>query len=116
MNVPKGATIVAASIVPGGQDQDIEVVTLAADGAAKRSSAAEYPSKGRGGKGLVTGTENLRWCGVAADLHTGGEDADVLRLVDLTEARRSGRGADLGHPITGPVVAEQDAADTSETA
>ncbi|TVR37543.1 MAG: hypothetical protein EA388_01390, partial [Nitriliruptor sp.] len=115
MNVPKGAAIVAASVVPGGRD-DVEVVTLGVDGTAKRVPAGEYPAKGRGGKGLMTGVDALAWCGAAADLHTGGEDAAVIRPVDLVEAKRAGRGGELGHPVPGPVVAEQTAPEITDGA
>jgi DNA gyrase subunit A len=105
MNLPKGATIVSVSVAPGGAD-DAEVVTIAVDGTAKRSPLADYPVKGRGGKGLVTGTDALLWCGVAADLHVHGDEPDVVRPVDLTEARRAGRGSALASSVSGPVVAE----------
>ena len=87
-----------------------EVITVAADGSVKRSPLADYPAKGRGGKGLVTGTDRLLWCGVAADLHVGGDSPQVLRPVDAPEARRAGRGTVLPDPVGGPVVAEQAAA------
>jgi DNA gyrase subunit A len=105
MNVPKGTTIVAATVLPGGSD-DREVVTISADGTAKRVPANEYPLKGRGGKGQVTGTDALLWCGVAADLHLGGDEPTVVRPIDLAESRRAGRGAPLDGPIAAPVVPE----------
>jgi DNA gyrase subunit A len=111
MRVPKGATVVALSVVPGGAD-DGEVITVGADGTGKRTPLAEYPVKGRGGKGLVTGADKLWWCGVAADLHLGGDDPQVVRPVDLGEARRAGRGAGLPGPAGAPVVAEQAATPT----
>jgi DNA gyrase subunit A len=107
MNLTAGAVIVSVSAVPGGSD-DGEVLTIAEDGTAKRSPLEDYPAKGRGGKGLVTGTEGLRWCGFAGDLHLGGESPQVVRPIDLTEARRAGRGSPLvgedGGPITFVVV------------
>jgi DNA gyrase subunit A len=107
MNVPKGAAVVALSVVPGGTDG--EVLTVAADGTAKRSPLADYPVKGRGGKGLVTGADALLWCGVASDLHLGGDDPAVVRAVDLAEAKRAGRGLPLDIVPDRPVVAEQTA-------
>ncbi len=105
MTVPAGHRIVALSVLPGGDDR-VQLVTLSADGTGKRAPAAEYPAKGRGGKGLRTGTDRLLWCGVAADLHLGNDL--VLRPIDLPESRRTGRGAplDRGAPSTGGVVAE----------
>ncbi|MFA9432486.1 DNA topoisomerase (ATP-hydrolyzing) subunit A [Egicoccus sp. AB-alg2] len=109
MNVPKGAAVVALSVVPGGTD-DAEVVTIGGDGTAKRTPLGEYPAKGRGGKGLMTGSADLLWCGLAADLHVHGEEPAVLRALDLVEARRAGRGSPIGHAVAGPVVAEHAAA------
>jgi DNA gyrase subunit A len=106
MNIPKGAAIVSASVVPGGSD-DVEVVTIAADGTAKRTPVTEYPVKGRGGKGLMTGTEDLAWCGVATDLHLGGDDPAVVRPVDVDEAKRAGRGSPVASAASRPVVGEQ---------
>jgi DNA gyrase subunit A len=106
MKVPPGAAVIALSVVPGGADTG-EVATLAADGSGKRTPLAEYPVKGRGGKGLQTGAPRLWWCGMAADLHLGGDDPQVLRPVDLGEARRAGRGSGLPGPAGAPVVPEQ---------
>jgi DNA gyrase subunit A len=106
LQVPEGASVVAVSAIPGGSD-DGEVITVGADGTAKRTPLAEYPVKGRGGKGLVTGADRLWWCGVAADLHLGGDDPQVVRPVDIGEARRAGRAAGLPGPAGAPVVAEQ---------
>jgi DNA gyrase subunit A len=112
MNLPKGATVVSLSVAPRGADTHddgtpVEVVTVAADATAKRSPLADYPAKGRGGKGLVTGSEALLWCGVARDLHLGGDEPSTVRAVDLVEARRAGRGQPLPTPVGAPVVAEQ---------
>jgi DNA gyrase subunit A len=112
VQVPPGAAVVSLSVVPGGSD-DGEVVTIGADGTGKRTPLAEYPVKGRGGKGLVTGAEQLWWCGVAADLHLGGDDPQVVRPADLGEARRAGRAAGLPGPAGAPVVAEQQEVPTS---
>ena len=108
MQVPPDAAVVTLSVVPGGKD-DGEVVTIGADGTGKRTPLAEYPVKGRGGKGLVTGAERLWWCGLAADLHLGGDDPQVVRPDDLGGARRAGRAAGLPGPAGAPVVAEQEA-------
>jgi DNA gyrase subunit A len=105
MKVPPGERVVALSALPHGSDE-AEIATVGADGTVKRSPLADYPVKGRGGKGLVTGVEQLLWCGVATDLHLGGEQPRVLRPVDLPEAKRAGRGAALDGPVDGPVVAE----------
>jgi DNA gyrase subunit A len=106
MNVPAGAEVVSLSVVAGGRDEG-EVLTVAADGTGKRSPLADYPAKGRGGKGLVTGADGLLWCGVATDLHVGGDDPALVRAVDLPEAKRAGRGAALPTRPVRPVVAEQ---------
>jgi DNA gyrase subunit A len=91
MNVPAAAEVVALSVVPAGSD-DGEVLTVAGDGTAKRSPLADYPVKGRGGKGLSPAADALLWCGTRRDLHVGGDDPTVVRAVDLPEAKRAGRG------------------------
>lgn len=104
--VPRGARVVAVSVARGGAD-DVEVLTLAVDGTGKRTALGEYPGKGRGGKGLQTGTVALAWCGVAADLHVPTAQGWTIVRPSLAPAgRRAGRGAPLTEAVTGPVVAE----------
>jgi len=116
MSVAAGNQIVAATVIAGGNDQDVEVVTVGADGSAKRTSAVDYPLKGRGGKGVQTGAPATLWCGVATDIHVHGAAPSLVRSVELAQARRSAAGATLGldDPI-GPVVAEQVAPGTEST-
>ncbi len=105
MDVPKGTELVALSVIPGGSDEH-EVLTIDADAAAKRTPLAEYPVKNRGGKGLQTGANVLRWCGVATDLHLGDERGVVVRAVDVGPGRRAGRGTtltDTPDPLTSVV-------------
>lgn len=109
MQVPRDATIVSATVVPGGQDDDVEVVTVGADGEVKRTPASEYSPKGRGTKGVQAGPDRLAFCGVATDLHLPTDPPTVVRLVEVPEARRTGRGADLDTTVGGPGVPELDA-------
>jgi DNA gyrase subunit A len=115
MNVPKNHRVVALSVIRGGAD-DAELVTVGTDGTAKRTPAGEYAPKGRGGKGVQAGIEPLAWCGVATDLHLPGDDAAVIRPVDLPEARRASRGSAVHAGVTDPVVAEQDTDDWRQPA
>jgi DNA gyrase subunit A len=110
MNVPKDAAIVSATILPDGQDADAEVVTVGADGEAKRTPADEYAPKGRGGKGVQAGPDRLAFCGVTGDLHLPTDPPSVVRLVELPEAKRNGRGAQLDGAVQGHGVAEVDIA------
>jgi DNA gyrase subunit A len=105
MDVPKGARVVSLTVAPAGSD-DGEVLTVGADGTAKRAPLADYPLKGRGGKGVKAGPDRLVWCGVAADLHLNGEPPQVLRPVDVVESKRAGRGEPLEVHPTGPGAAE----------
>jgi DNA gyrase subunit A len=105
MSVPKGARVVSATRVPGGSD-DVEVVTIGADGDAKRTSMAEYAAKGRGAKGVQTGVDQLAHCGVGGDIHVPTDPPTVVRIVDLPEARRTGSGTILDGPVDGVGVAE----------
>jgi DNA gyrase subunit A len=106
MDVPDGEEIVSLTVVPAGTD-DGEIVTLTVDGAAKRSPLSDYPVKGRGVKGLQTGTDALLYCGIAADLHLGGDEPAVVRPVDLVAAKRANKSRPLDVPVTAPIVAEQ---------
>jgi DNA gyrase subunit A len=96
--------------VPDGTD-DGEVLTVSGDGTAKRSPLSDYPAKGRGGKGLMTGTDELLWCGLATDVHVGGEPPRLLRPIDVGEAKRAGRGTALEGEVAGPVAPETNGAE-----
>ena len=112
MNVASGARVVAVSIVADGKDEGHEVLTVGADGTAKRTPLSEYAAKGRGAKGVQTGAEPLLWAGVATDLHVHGPEPLVVRGVDLPELKRSSPGQPLGSPVAGPVAPEQGDAPT----
>ena len=95
MRLPSGAAIVAATVIPGGVEEGLEVLILAADGTARRYPLGEVPVQGRGGKGVQAGFAPLAWAGLATDLHV--VDADGTRLVRPAEVgagRRLGRGGD----------------------
>jgi len=123
MQVPAGARIVSLSVASSGgaggaggtaggagngsaARTEVEVLTVGADATAKRTPLAEYPVKNRGGKGLQTGTTDLRWCGVGADLHLGDERGVVVRAVDIEPGKRAGRATplpDRPEPLTSVV-------------
>jgi DNA gyrase subunit A len=103
LQVPRRGRVVAFSALRG----DAEVLTLAADGTAKRTSLAEYPLQGRGGKGVQTGTGQLAWCGLATDLHVPTAAGwTVLHADSPPTARRTAPGAQATDPVTGTVVPE----------
>ncbi|MEX0835738.1 MAG: DNA gyrase subunit A, partial [Nitriliruptor sp.] len=105
IDVPAGSRVVSVTTIAAGSD-DGAVLTVGADGTAKRSPLEDYPVKGRGGKGVKAGPDALLWCGVAVDLHLNGDPPQVLRPVDVAEARRSGRGDALEVPPGGPGAPE----------
>jgi DNA gyrase subunit A len=106
MKVPEGAEVVAVSVAPGGADERHEVVILAADGSAKRTPLAEFPVKGRGGKGVQAGAAELAWCGLADSLQAPTADGVVvLRGVEAAAARRTGRCTAAVAAVTGRVAA-----------
>jgi DNA gyrase subunit A len=109
MKLPAGAEVVSLTVV--GDTDDGEVLTVGADATVKRSPLADYPAKGRGGKGLMTGVDALLYCGAAMDLHLAGDPLRVLRPVDVPEAKRAGRGTPLEGDVAGPVVGESSAED-----
>jgi DNA gyrase subunit A len=107
MDVPKDAEVIAVTVVPGGAP-DGEVLTLGADGSAKRAPLDDYPVKGRGGKGVQTGVAPSAWCGIATPLHVpAGDGYAVVQPEDAPVSKRSGKARDLGIQVSGRVVAEQ---------
>ncbi|MDX1621224.1 MAG: DNA gyrase C-terminal beta-propeller domain-containing protein, partial [Nitriliruptorales bacterium] len=89
----------------GGSD-DGEAITVGVDGSVKRTPLEEYSVYGRGAKGIQTGVDDLLWCGVASDLHLGGDEPLVLRPVDVPEGRRTSSGVPVGSAVAAPVVRE----------
>jgi DNA gyrase subunit A len=107
MQVPEGERIVAASIV-SADAEDLEVLTVSADGGVRRTPLDEYPLKGRGGKGLQAGADPLAWCGVAeVILVPTEEDTVVLEAGAAPPGRRAGKLAPATTAVTGPVVAQR---------
>ncbi len=116
MNVSTGARVVSATAVPGGRDDAGPVLTVGADGSVKATGLDEYLVKGRGAKGVTTGTDDLAFCGVATAVHVTGDPPALWRAVDVDEARRAAGGTTTGLVVTGPVVAEQDPRRSDESA
>jgi DNA gyrase subunit A len=105
--VPADARCVALTVVGPG-DTDPWVVTFGGSGAGKRSPLSDYPLQRRGGKGVLSGVDDLAWCGLADALHLVTEEGPrVLRAVELEQAPRSGRPMPAVEPVTGAVVVEQ---------
>ncbi|WP_173283615.1 DNA gyrase subunit A [Streptococcus sp. 9903] len=77
VNLRDGDTVVGASVIT---DQD-EVLIITEKGYGKRTAATEYPTKGRGGKGMQTAkiTEKN---GLLAGLMTVQGDEDVMIITD----------------------------------
>jgi DNA gyrase subunit A len=110
LQVPRGARVVSLSVVPASDDAESppEILTVAADGGAKRTPLGDYPPKGRGGKGLQTGATALAWCGAASALHLVAEDEGrVVRAVELPVERRAARLSPVLPAVSGPVVGER---------
>jgi DNA gyrase subunit A len=105
--VPADERCVALTMVAAGTP-DVQVVTVDRGGGGKRSPLDDYPVQRRGGKGVLSGAQDLAWCGVATDLHVVTVDGpDVVRPVQFDVTARSGRPASVLPPLVGPVVAER---------
>jgi DNA gyrase subunit A len=107
ITLPARASVVAATVVPVATGDAAEVLLIAADGRTKRTRLAEFPTQGRGGKGVQTGARALAWCGLATDVHvTSADQARVYRTVEATAARRAGRFTSEIAAPDAPVVPE----------
>ena len=105
-----GGRIVSATRVPANADENAVILTLGANGEAKQAPLADYPAKGRGGKGVQAGPDPLAWCGLATDLHAVADGAPVvIRHTDAVVSKRTGKGATVAEgPIISPVAGELD--------
>ncbi len=105
MTVPKGHRIVSATVVHEASD----VIVLDTAGRAKIVDASEFPTQGRGGKGVVTGAESLAWAGVCRALHVPGEEGWAsIRPETLTPMSRSRAPEPVLSAVTGQPVGEDD--------
>ena len=108
MQVPAGAEVVAASVVAGGVEEGVDAVTIAADGGARRTRIAEYPLKGRGGKGVQAGAARLVWCGVGDVLQVpAGEEVVTIETPAVPLGKRAGKLTPATAAVTGPVVPQR---------
>ena len=105
--VPAGRRCVGLSVLSAA-DMPSEVVTIDADGAAKRSPLDDYPTQKRGGKGVLSGADELTWLGAAADVHVAtSESSQVVRAAQLDQSGRGGRLVAAIPDVTGRVVPER---------
>ena len=106
LQVPRGSRVVSVSVVPADAD-DVDVLTLAADGSGRRAPLSEFPRQGRGGKGVQCGAAPLAWCGVGAVLHVpAAEEPVVVEATAFEPGKRAARAVPGVTPaVTGPVVA-----------
>jgi DNA gyrase subunit A len=106
IQLPKGARVVALSVVPAGAEGAV-VATVGGDGSAKQTPLDEYPQQGRGGKGVQAGASPLVWCGLADHVHVpAGEEGIVVPVETLPVARRAAPVPPALPPVSGAVVAE----------
>ena len=85
MNLREGDKVVGASVVT---DQD-EVLIITEKGYGKRTMASEYPTKGRGGKGIKTANITEK-NGSLAGLLTVKGDEDLMIITDTGVMIRTG--------------------------
>ncbi len=103
LQVPAGGQVVAASAVPA--TGEFALLTLGADGTAKRTPLAEYQSRAAAARASGPARHTLAWCGPVTDLHVPTASGwAVLAGASAPEARRSARGAPVVEAVTGAVV------------
>ncbi len=108
LKVPKGHRVVSATVVSEAAD----VIVLDTQGRAKIVDASEFPTQGRGGKGVLTGAAKVAWVGVCRSLHVPGEESwTTLRPETLTPMARSRTPIEAVAPVTGRPVGELDGDD-----
>ncbi|CAN5317361.1 hypothetical protein BH23ACT9_BH23ACT9_05930 [soil metagenome] len=109
LRVPKGQQVVSATVVQEASD----VIVLDTAGRAKITDASEFPTQGRGGKGVLTGADSLAWAGVCRALHVPGEEGwSTIRPETLSPLGR-GRPPVAALPaVTGRPTGEDDPEDT----
>ena len=84
------------------------LLTVGADGGARRTPVHEYPVKGRGGKGVQTGAGDLVWAGLADVVQVPtAEDVVIVEAGAVPTGRRTARLTQTTAPVTGPVVAQR---------
>ena len=105
LNVPKSARVVGVSVVAEAAD----VIVLGVDGTAKIVDASEFPTQGRGGKGVLTGAAALAYAGACRALHVPTEEGYVtVRPETLTPMSRSKAPAPVIASVAGVCVGEED--------
>lgn len=105
LTVPRGHRLVSASVVQEASD----VIVLDTAGRAKITDASEFPTQGRGGKGVMTGADSLAWAGVSRALHVPGEEGWAMtRPETLTPMSRARAPEPVLPAVTGRPVGEDD--------
>jgi DNA gyrase subunit A len=111
IRVDDGRAVSLGVLAADADEAGAMLLSVTVAGTARRFPTAELPVAGRGGKGLKVGEGPLVTCVPAADLHlvVAGEPT-VLRVADVPEGRRTGRGTALDgtvapHAATGAAPA-----------
>jgi DNA gyrase subunit A len=68
-----------------------EMISVSQNGYGKRSSLANYPTKGRGGKGVI-GHQITNKTGLLAGAFVGSKDQDLLTISSAGKVQRVGAG------------------------
>ena len=85
VNLREGDAVVGASRITDDQ----EVLVITEKGYGKRTAASEYPTKGRGGKGIKT-IKITEKNGLLAGLATVNGDEDIMVITDTGVVIRTG--------------------------
>ena len=85
VNLREGDAVVGASRITDDQ----EVLVITEKGYGKRTAASEYPTKGRGGKGIKT-IKITETNGLLAGLATVNGDEDIMVITDTGVVIRTG--------------------------
>jgi DNA gyrase subunit A len=96
MRLSEDDEVLSLGVVSQGE----ELISVTAQGYGKRSKLADYPTKGRGGKGVI-GHQLTKKTGLLAGAHMGSRDQDMLVIsssgivirVQASDIRRVGRAS-----------------------
>jgi DNA gyrase subunit A len=103
LKVPAGQRVVSATVVGEADD----VIVLDRRGRAKIVDASEFPTQGRGGKGVLTGADDLAWAGSCRALHVPTDEGwTTVRPEVLTPMARSRTPVEAVPPVVGQPVGE----------
>ena len=101
IRLKKSDMVTGFEVIPGGNDKELKLLVVMANGYAKQTPLSEYKVQGRGGSGIRTATVTAKTGTIIASKVVGGGETELFALsekgqiirTEIAQVRTTGRAA-----------------------